>query len=107
MCAYVCVCVCVRVCIQVSPKDLEVFTDFFFEECTDDTEAKKRLAALFAIVGRSVCVCVCELSALLTKKRLAALFAIVGRFFARSVGLLHLHTAHLCLQCPGIFYFVD
>ena len=35
---------------QVSPKDLEVFTDFVFKECTDDTEAKKRLAALFAVV---------------------------------------------------------
>ena len=58
MCVCVCVCVyvcvCIRVCIQVSPKDLEVFTDFFFKECTDDTEAKKRLAALFAIVGRSL-----------------------------------------------------
>ena len=59
VCVCVCVCACVCACIQVSPKDLEVFTDFVFKECTDDTEAKKRLAALFAIVGRSMCVCVC------------------------------------------------
>jgi len=35
---------------KVSPTGLKVYTDFFFKECPDDKEAKKRLTALFKTV---------------------------------------------------------